>query len=97
MNTKKLKQYADIKAKVEKLKEQEEALRLEILNDMQASKITKEETAYGKFTVASRKAYIYSDKVDSLVEKLAIAKNKEVERGIAIASVTNYLVYKSNV
>lgn len=91
-----LKKYATLRAKIEVLQNEESELKAQILEDLQKQKLDKVVSDYGKFTVASRKSYKYSQKVIDLEEKVKIAKDKEVLKGIAKESITNYLVFKSN-
>lgn len=91
-----LKKYAALRSKIEALQNEELELKAEILEYLQKQKLEKVESDYGKFTVASRRNYKYSDRVAELEEKVKMAKDKEVQKGIAKESITNYLVFKSN-
>ncbi len=89
-----LKKYVSIRAKREAIEKEENAIREEILLEMQKNKLEKVESSFGNFTVGSRKTWSYSPKVTNLEEKVKVAKFKEQERGIAKASETNYLLFK---
>lgn len=90
-------EYVDLKTKINELLEKEGEMKEAIIAQMGKDKVTKVESEYGKFTIASRKAWQYSDKVEELSEKLKMVKHKEEERGIAkIKSINPYLVWTTN-
>lgn len=94
MKTKLFQEYVYIKNEIAKLQEKESAIKSSIIEEMQKNSLDKIESDFGKFTVAQRLSYTYSDKVSDLEEKVKIAKHKEVEKGVAkIKSTTNYIVY----
>lgn len=86
-------EYAKVRAEKDELVFREEILKAEILDDLKKNNLKKAETSFGKFTIGSRKTWIYSDKIDELKEKLAIKQIREQEKGIAKAKETNYLVF----
>ena len=87
-------QYAQIRQEQKALDLFESALRERILKDMQENKAVKEEFEFGRFTVATKKTYIYTDRVRELEEKVKIAMFKEVEKGEAKIKKTDYLIFK---
>lgn len=87
--------YADVRGQIDRLKEVEEALRYEVLEDMESRKVLKEELDYARFTLASRKTYSFSDKVAALKERAKLAELTEIEKGIATVRESNYLVFKN--
>lgn len=95
MNIELLKQYADIKNQIKSLEDQESFLKTAILEELDKNKMDKAETAFGKFTKATKITYIYSPKVNEMEEKVKLAKLKEVEKGIAEEKKTEYLLFKS--
>ncbi len=96
MNNELYKKFVKIREKKEALIEEESLLKEEIIADLRKNKLDKIESNYGKFTIANKRNYTYSTKIEDMSEKLKIAKNKEVEKGIAVESITNYLVYTEN-
>ncbi len=89
-------QYALLKAQRESIDEKIEKVNAEIVADMKSRKVLKEESTWGKFTLASKKNYKYSKKVVDLEDKVKILKHEEVEKGIAKVVETNYLLFKIN-
>lgn len=87
------KEYAKLDAQIKELEGKKEVMRLEIIKSLDKNEVTCEVTKYGTFTKANRTSYKYSDKVAALAEKVKLAKIREEEKGIATASVTNYLVF----
>jgi hypothetical protein len=94
MNTEILKQYAEVKRAIKALEDQESLLKEAVMVELDKNKVDKAETAYGKFTIGVRKSYVYSPKVALLKEKVKLAELEEVEKGIAEAKETKYLVFK---
>lgn len=95
MNTSLFKNYADIRKQIDELSQMEEALKIAILEEMRRNKEIKAEFEYGKFTVGTRKNYIYTARVIKAEENLKLLKLKEVERGAAGVKETNYITFKS--
>ena len=93
MNTEILKQYAEIKRQIVSLQDQESILKQAVMSELENNNLKKAETAYGKFTIATRRSYIYSGKIEILEDKLKIAKLTEQEKGIAGSKETNYLIF----
>ena len=93
MDKTKVKQYATLDAKRRVIEAEMNALKIEILSDMEDEGITKAETNYGRFTHGSRITWKYSDKVTSLQEKLKIAQVKEQHSGTAKKKTTEYLMF----
>lgn len=91
-----LEKYISVKEAIAKLQEEEKMLKTSIVDDMKQNSLNTFTNDLGKFTVASRTNYTYSDKVKSMEEKVKIAKHKEVEKGIAKESITEYLVYTAS-
>lgn len=87
--------FAEVKIQMAELAAQESSLKEAIMAEFKANSLDKVESDYGKFTIAKRTSYSYSDKVTALEEKVKIAKHKEEEKGIAtIKNETSYLVFK---
>lgn len=93
MNNALLRKYQDIRFKREQLEKEENEIKDQVVKYMQLEGISKEETTWGTFTIASRTSYKYSDKVKALEEKVKLAKVKEEQKGTATPSTTEYLVY----
>ena len=88
-------EYAEVKAQIKELTDKESVLKQEIIEDMESKGLSKDETEFGTFSIASKKTYTYSDKVNDLAEKVKIAKHKEEQKGIAtIKTDTRYMIYK---
>lgn len=94
MNPTLLAKFIASKATLERLKEEHESIRDEILLDMQKNNIEKEvNDVFGSFTRAHKKTWKYSDAITKKTEALKIAKVKEETSGVAKAIVNDYLVY----
>lgn len=91
-----LKQYVSLDHKFKELEEQKSLLREQIIADFRKNKIEKVDSDYGSFTICQKKNWKYSDKIVLLENKVKIAKNREQEKGIAVISLTDYLMYKTN-
>lgn len=96
MNTGIYAQLAVIQAKRKRLEERENALKAEILQDMAEGDQTSIVNTYGKYTMAFRQTYKYSDKITSMVEKVKLAKLKEEKNGTAVMNQKGYLVFTPN-
>lgn len=88
-----LAEYQALRKKREDLELQESVLKEQIVIAFHKNKQVKSEGEYGTFTLASRTSYKYTEKVKALEEKVKLAKVKEEQKGIALPSVTEYLVY----
>lgn len=94
MNTKLFQKYVSLKNEIAKLLEEENLLKSSIVEEMQNNSLEKIQNDFGKFTIAKRLTYSYSDKVSELEEKVKIAKHKEIEKGVAkVKNTTSYLLF----
>lgn len=91
-----IKKLFAVKTKIALLQEEESLLKASVMDDLKKSKITKIENELGKVTVGSRKIYTYTSRVKEMLEKVEIAKHKEVEKGLAKENITLYLVITPN-
>ena len=96
MNTELFKQYRDVKMKISSLEDEAKVLNSAILGELQKAGKDKEEFDFGKFSVATRNNYKYTEKVEEMEEKVKLAKLKEVEKGIATNNKTSYLLFKES-
>lgn len=76
-------EYALLKAKMTELENQEDALRVKILEQMVENGLEKMETSMGSFKKATLKRWTYSDKVTELNEEFKAQKAKEESNGDA--------------
>ncbi len=76
-------EYALLKAKIAELENQEDALRVKILEQMVENGLEKMETAMGSFKKATLKKWTYTDKVTELNEEYKAEKAKEESNGDA--------------
>lgn len=76
-------EYALLKAKLAELENQEDALRVKILEQMVENGLEKMETAMGSFKKATLKKWTYTDKVAELEEEFKAQKAKEQSTGDA--------------
>src|SRR3990167_4511656 len=76
--------YKDICAK-------RDAVRAEIVEEMQKSKVEKAETEYGIFTIAKRAVWAYTEAVRKLEQRVKLAKVREEKKGLATRTETEYL------
>ena len=97
MNQKLLAEYVLIEAKAKEIEEKKQSLREAILKDLQSNKMEKVESeVFGTFTVCTKVSYKYTPAIKQLAEKLAIAKIKEQDKGVAKPMESNYLLYTPN-
>lgn len=89
-------EYAEIKKQIKLLEDKESFLKKAILSELEKNKVDKVDTSYGKFTIAKRKNWIYSDKVAELKEKVKLTEIEEQENGVAKVETTSYLMFKEN-
>lgn len=87
------KKYVALNKKLSDLEDERTALRTAIIDGLKKEKTQKVETKYGKFTIAYRTTWSYSDAVKKLKEKVKLAEVKEQQSGIAEEQKTEYLVY----
>ncbi len=88
-------EYSAIKIAMKELAEKEEVVKKALLSELVEAGGTPVSNDYGKFVVAHRTTYEYSDKVNTLNEKIKILKHKEEEKNIAIIKSNNpYLIWK---
>lgn len=90
------KELATIQAQRKVLEAQEAQVKLQIIEQMEASGEMQVVTEYGKATVSHRTSYVYSEKITAMAEKIKLAKVKEEQKGIATPSVTTYLTFTPN-
>ena len=76
-------EYAVIKSQIEKLKEREEGLKIEIMEEMEKKGEDKAETSVGKFTISKLKTWTYTPKVTELNEEFKARKAHEESAGLA--------------
>lgn len=96
MNKDLLKEYYKLELKFRELENEKKLLRDSIVEDFRKNKLDKVESDFGSFTICEKKSWKYSEKIKSLEDKVKIAKDKEQRKGIAEASITNYLLFKEN-
>lgn len=96
MNTKLFEQYEVTEAKYKVLEAERKELKEQIMLELKKAKVEKVESEFGKFTIASRPVYTYSDKIIALLEKVKIAKVKEEQKGIAVNTPTEYILFTAN-
>lgn len=88
-----LKRYVGIEKRYKELEAEREAIRLEILEDMQKNDTIKAETDFGSFSVCEKTVWAYSPAVKKLEDKVKIEKDKEQKKGKAKPSITSYLKF----
>jgi hypothetical protein len=86
-------EYALLKAKMTELENQEDALRVKILEQMVENGLEKMETAMGSFKKATLKKWTYTDKVAELEEDFKARKALEQSTGDATFVETASLRY----
>lgn len=85
--------YAQIKAQMKALEEEEAILKAGIMKELETNNADKIAFEFGKFTKSSRTSYSYSEKVALLKEKVELQQIKERDKGIAKVSVSHYLTF----
>lgn len=93
MNKSLFAQYAALNESLKKLEEERDILKAQIVSALTEDNVEKAETDYGTFTRAHRTSWKYTERVDSLAEKLKLAKIKEEQNGKAKPKVSEYLVF----
>ncbi len=88
-----LKEYAKLQAQIKELEGKRDQVKVEIIEGFHKEGIDKVESDFGRFTIANRTSYTYSEKVKTLETKVKLQKIKEEETGVAEPRVTEYLVF----
>lgn len=88
-----LKAYADIDLEFKLLEEKKAEAREKILVELKKNELEKVETDFGRFTVAHKTTWKYTDAVAKIADKLKIAKAKEEQKGLAKPVVSEYLLF----
>ena len=89
------KEYARLDTKTKEWTEKRDAVRAQLLEEMQMHDIKTDITPYGTFTVTNRTTYTYTPAIKALEEKVKIKKLDEVEQGLAKKSVSSFITYKA--
>ena len=76
------------------LEERYEELTKIAMDDMKEKGIHKFESDFGKFSIAERAKWKYSENVEQYAETLKSLKKAEEESGVATKEITNYLLVK---
>lgn len=87
------KEYAAIMAKISDLEKERDELKGVLIEKLKDEPENKKKFDWGNFTLAFRKNWSYSDKVKAMEEKVKIAKDKEQKKGIAKATVTEFVMF----
>lgn len=88
--------FAEVKAQIKFLEEQESLLKAQIIKDLHKRKVDKLEGEFGTFTICNKKKYTYSKKLQKLEEDLKIKKYEEQEKGVAKVEVSEYIKFETN-
>lgn len=89
-------QLAEIAAEKKELSIKEEVIKEAMLAEMKKEGKEKEQFEFGTVSVATRSSYTYSEAVKKLEDKVKIKKDEEVKLGVAIPSVTEYVVFRES-
>lgn len=96
MNQQLLSEYVELEEEFKLLETKKTEVRLAILTDLKNNNLDKVKSeAFGSFTIAHKTAWKYTPAVTKLEDKVKIAKDKEQKKGLARATTTEYLLYKS--
>lgn len=87
------KEYATLMEKIGELEKERDDLKKILIRALEDEPGGKKETSYGKFTLAKRLSWLYSDRVKALEDKVKIAKDKEQKKGTAISTATSFVVF----
>lgn len=96
MQNKLLVEYAVLDKHFKELEKERDILRDAIVESLKKDNLDKVESSYGDFTIAKKTSWSYTAKVKAMEDKVKIAKDKEQKKGLAKASVTEYLLFKEN-
>ena len=77
-------EYAELTAKIKELEDKKTALNLKIVEEMNDSGQTNQDTVFGTFLVAWRKTWKYTTETEYLEVQLKEAKTREQNTGKAI-------------
>ena len=89
-----LQEYANLVNKIKALEESRDLLKQSIIDDFTKNKIEKLETSFGNFSIGCRKTYTFTESIKKMEDKLKIAKNKEIEKEIARATESKYVIFR---
>lgn len=96
MNKSLYEKYIEIDALYQKIEADRESIRGQILDALVKNDLERDETAYGIFSVASKKKWTYTDRVKELEEKVKLQKVKEEKHGDATVEIGHYLKFTKN-
>lgn len=93
MTNKLFAQYQALERTYKAIEKERKELREAIVANMIKDGVEKKETEFGNFTVAHKTVWGYTLAIIKMLEKVKVAQAKEQQKGTAIKSVTDYLVY----
>lgn len=88
-------EFASIRNQKAQLEAQEEILKEKIMADISSKGETFVNNEHGRFTVATKRTWIYSKKVDKAAEDLKLMKISEEKSGKATCKENPYLTFKA--
>lgn len=88
-------EYAVLEAKIKDLKNQQDSMRVKILEEMVNNEEKKIDTPFGSFSVSMRKTWTYTEKVEKAEEEFKALKAKEESCGDATFEETPSLRFTS--
>ena len=86
--------YADIEAQIQALEEQKEAIKLDVIAEMESEKLSTFKIIQGTFSMQERKTWKYSPVVEKEEAKVKEMKKEEEADGTAQAKVARSLRFQ---
>lgn len=86
-------EYAAIESELAAIEAKKQAIRIEIFENLKLAGQDKVDTPVGRFTVANKVKWAYSEIVTDMEEKLKIKKIQEQKKGTATESKSQYLLF----
>jgi len=94
LNKERFQKYAELKCQVNAITEEMEDLKGDLLSEMKAASVDKVDHDLGTFTVSARKAWKFSEKVESMKESVKAAEADEKADGTASFEETPFVTFK---
>lgn len=90
------KELAQLSAEAAVLEAKIKEIKLKLIDEFKANKISNYKTDYGSFSLGQRRSYSYTDAVKKLEEEVKLKKVDEEERGLAEVKISEFITVRSS-
>jgi len=91
--------YAEIKNQMKALKEQENEINKQVIEEMESDGVVKAQSDFGTFSIVSRKTYKFCESTNNMIDewkrKIKGTEEAEIEAGNAEEQISNSLRYQN--